>query len=275
MSPPPRVGLCTDSNAQLPPSLVERFGVEVVPITITMDHDDYLEGSDLDADSFYARFSDEHRPDEQLLDRGCTEILSVHVTSAISGVLKSARLAAHRVDTPVRLVDSGTAGFGVGCCVWAAGEALERGATLDEAAAVAEALSPTIGNVFVVGSLDRLRSTGRLPAGPTSIAIPVLALNRGVVEVIAEVDTMVDAVNSMAAEVVSRGRHLHVAVGHGDAATASIADALEAAVGESATVDELVRYRVGPSIGANTGPGTVACFAFTTTATAPSTRAAS
>jgi DegV family protein with EDD domain len=290
MSPPPRVGLCTDSNAQLPPSLVERFGVEVVPITITMDHDDYLEGSDLDADSFYARFSDEHRPDvttsppspgqfalayEQLLDRGCTEILSVHVTSAIAGVLKSARLAAHRVDTPVRLVDSGTAGFGVGCCVWAAGEALERGATLDEAAAVAEALSPTIGNVFVVGSLDRLRSTGRLPAGPTSIAIPVLALNRGVVEVIAEVDTMVDAVNSMAAEVVSRGRHLHVAVGHGDAATASIADALEAAVGESATVDELVRYRVGPSIGANTGPGTVACFAFTTTATAPSTRAAS
>jgi fatty acid-binding protein DegV len=32
----PRIGLCTDSTAQLPPALVERFDVAVVPVTITL-----------------------------------------------------------------------------------------------------------------------------------------------------------------------------------------------------------------------------------------------
>ena len=132
---PQRIGLCTDSNAQLPPALVERYGVEVVPITITIDDDEYLEGVDLDADAFYARFDapsgNGGRPTigtsqpspgqfaltyEELLDRGCTEILSIHVASSMSGTLNSARLAAHRLGVPVRLVDAATAGFGIGCC---------------------------------------------------------------------------------------------------------------------------------------------------------------
>ena len=33
-------------------------------------------------------------------------------------------------------------------------------------------------------------------------------------------------------------------------------------MGETAVVDEVIRYRVGPSIGAHTGPGTVGCFMF-------------
>jgi len=54
---PPRIGLVTDSNAQLPPELVERYGVEVVPLTVTIDGVDHLEGVDLDADGFYDRFA--------------------------------------------------------------------------------------------------------------------------------------------------------------------------------------------------------------------------
>ena len=47
------IGLCTDSNAQLPAELVDRYGVEVVPLTVTLDGDDFLEGVNLDADGFY------------------------------------------------------------------------------------------------------------------------------------------------------------------------------------------------------------------------------
>ena len=47
-----------------------------------------------------------------------------------------------------------------------------------------------------------------------------------------------------------------------DAATQPLADGLEAAVGEAASVIDVVRYRVGPSVGAHTGPGTVGCFVF-------------
>lgn len=293
-----KIGICTDSSAQLPRELIERYDVAVVPITVTVDDHDYLEGVDLDADAFYGMFTADHQPTistsqpspgqfamayDELLDRGCTEILSIHVGATMSGTINSARLAAHGLDVPVRLVDSGTASFGVGCCVWAAAEAVMAGATLDEAASIADRLAPMIGNVFIVGALDLMRRGGRGGAEAVATAdgdgVPVLTLRNGTVEVVERVATLVDAVNSMAAYTlhwVGDGDHrlagsvsLNVAIGTADAAAAPLTAALEAAVEAAGNVHEVVHYRVGPSVGAHTGPGTAGCFMFPTTAPAP------
>jgi fatty acid-binding protein DegV len=154
--------------------------------------------------------------------------------------------------------------------VWAAGDALAGGASIDEAASVAESIAPRLGNVFIVGSLDVLRAGGRVDVGEAAGRIPVLELRDGAVVVVAQVDTVLEAINTMATTVVGFGRRLRVAVGHGDRAAEAIADALESAVVETAVVetavvDEVIRYRVGPSIGAHTGPGTVSCFVFPST----------
>lgn len=271
------IGVCTDSNSQMPAELAQRYGIEVVPLTITVDDIDYLEGVDLDADGFYAKYASGHRPAvatsqpspgqfavayEDLLARGCTEILSIHVTAAASGTINAARLAAHSVPSPVRLVDSGTASFGISCCVWAAAEAIAYGATLDEAAQIAEQLAPKIGNVFVVGALDHLHDNGRGAGVEHADGLPLLTMKGGQVEVVARVPNVVEAVNAMATYAIGCGDHLRVAVGHSDWETAPLGDALEAAVGEAANVLDVVRYRVGPSVGAHTGPGTAGCFMF-------------
>jgi DegV family protein with EDD domain len=288
-SPRGVVGLCTDSSAQLPPDLADRFGVEIVPLTVVVDDDEHLEGIDLDADGFYARFGPDHRPTvatsqpspgqfamayDALAERGCTEILSIHVSSAVSGTINAARLAARHAAVPVRLVDSGTASFGVSCCVWAAAEALAAGACLDVAAKAAESLAPTIGNVFVVGALDLLAAGGRaggdiaeeaarIAAGDTADeAIPVLSLRDGQVEVLERVGTPDAAVRVMAAYLAGWGQDVRVAIGHADRQAEPLTDALVEAVRSSADVAEVVRYRVGPSVGAHTGPGTVGGFVF-------------
>jgi DegV family protein with EDD domain len=270
------IGICTDSNSQLPASLAERYGIEVVPLTVTVDHVDHLEGIDLGADAFYSHFAHGHCPVvatsqpspgqfvvayDDLIARGCTEILSIHVSAAVSGTINAARLAAHSVPLPVRLVDSGTASFGISCCVWAAAAAVADGATIDEAAAIAEGLAPKIGNVFVVGALDHLHAGGRATALGGD-GLPVLSLRGGTVEVVERVASALEAVNAMARYAIGWGDQLRVAVGHSDAATEPLADAIEAAVGEAASVTEVVRYRVGPSVGAHTGPGTAGCFMF-------------
>jgi DegV family protein with EDD domain len=271
------IGICTDSNSQMPVELARRYGIEVVPLTITVDDVDYLEGVDIDADEFYSRYTNGHRPVvgtsqpspgqfavayEDLLARGCTEILSIHLTAAASGTINAARLAAHSVPSPVRLVDSGTASFGISCCVWAAAEAIAYGATLDEAAQIAEQLAPKIRNVFVVGALDHLHRNGRGADVQHDEGTAVLTMRDGKVEVVARAGTVLEVVNTMATYAIACGDRLRVAVGHSDWETAPIADALEAAIGESANVIDVVRYRVGPSIGAHTGPGTVGCFMF-------------
>ncbi len=252
-----------------------------MPITVTVDEVDYLEGIDLDADGFYAKFGPGRTPVvttsqpspgqfamayEALVARGATEILSVHVGAGVSGTLNSARLAARSVAVPVRLVDSATASFGVSCCVWAAVEAIETGASLDVAAAVAESLAPRIGNVFIVGGLDLMRAGGRggdaMSAVNVADGIPVLSLADGQVKVVGRAGSADEAVEAMAACVLSGGDALRVAVGVADRHAAPLADALEAAVVGAPNVIELVRYRVGPSVGAHTGPGTVGAFWF-------------
>ena len=269
------IGLCTDSNAQLPPDLVERYGVEVVPLTVTIDGHAFLEGVDLDADAFYARFAGGAAPTvttaapspgrfvaayEALAERGATEILSVHIGSAISATLNAARVAAGAAPVPVRLVDTGTASFAVACCLWEAAEAVARGAALEEAAQVAERVASRTDNVFVVRALELARRGGRLSVEADRTlegdSIPVLRLVGGAFQAVAQARTVEEAANAMADAVRSGGSSLRVGLSIADAGAAPLRRALEERLAGASEVLELVRYRVGPSVGVHTGPGT-------------------
>jgi hypothetical protein len=82
-----------------------------------------------------------------------------------------------------------------------------------------------------------------------------------------------DAVAVMVAEVVAFGSGLRVGVGMADRVMAEVADDLEEVLRHHDAVDEVVRYRIGPSVGSHVGPRTVGCFMLPR-APAPSTRAA-
>ena len=264
----------TDSNAQLPAGLAERYGVEVVPLTVVVDGKEHLEGVDLDADAFYDRFR-RGRPTvstaqpspgrfaaayEAVAERGATEILSVHIGSSVSGTVNSARLATQVSPVPVRIVDTGTASFAVSLCLWEAAEAIAAGATLEEAAAASERVGATVGNVFVLGALDVARAGGRLAddvVSSTPAAIPVLTLSGGMMREIDRCADMDAAARAMASFVRASGSSLRVGVGLSDDGTLPLVTALEDRLREAPEVAELVRYRIGPSVGAHTGPGTV------------------
>ncbi len=267
------IGLVTDSNSQLPAELAERYGVEIVPLSVTVDGEEFLEGVDLDADEFYARFRSGRpvvstaQPSpgrfaeayEAAAERGATEILSVHIGSSVSGTVNSARLASKVSPVPVRIVDTGTASFAVSLCLWAAAEAAAAGATLEEAAAAAERVGATVGNVFVVGALDLARAGGRLagdvPAATTTI--PVLTLAAGVMREVDRCHDMAEAAEVMARFIQAGGRSLRVGVGVSDPGTLPLVEALEDRLRAAPEVSEVVRYVIGPSVGAHTGPGTV------------------
>jgi DegV family protein with EDD domain len=265
------IGLCTDSNAQLPPGLAARFGVEVVPLSVSIDGVDRLEGVDLHADEFYERLSADPVPAistaapspgrfaaayERLAAAGATEVLSVHIGSALSGTANAARLAAASAPVPVRLVDTGTASFAIACAVRAAGEALEQGAGAEEAAAAATAVAATCGNVFVVGTLDLARAGGRLHDSATGNGLTVLALVDGAMRPVASTPSSTEAAERLAEAVVRSGDRLRVGVGHSDESSLEVADGLAQRLEGHVAVHDVVRYRIGPSVGAHTGPGT-------------------
>jgi len=276
--------IVTDSNAQFPAQLVARYAVEVVPLQVSVDGETFAEGTELTADDFYGRFDGGATPEvatsqpspgafietyARLAAEGATHILSIHIGSDLSGTLNSARLAAQSVDVAVRLVDTATASFGVSCCVWEAAEALRTGASPEDAAIVAESVVSTVGNVFVVGALDLARSGDRMRIDhdPGDAAgIPVLSLVDGEIEIVGAASDIGACAEAMAAVARAWGTGLRAAVGTADRGADDLADELEAALAASDEIVEVVRYRIGPSVGAHTGPGTAGAFFWPATA---------
>ena len=279
------IGIAVDSNSQMPTDLAARHGIAVVPLTVTVDGIDHLEGVDLDSDTFYDSWTDTHEPKietsqpspgafvaaySELIERGATEILSIHVADSMSGTLNSARLAANLVDVPVRLVDTGTASFGISCCAWSAAEAVAAGADLDRAAALAETRAAGLHTTFVVGVprlIDRSgRAAGLEVEGAAADGIPVIAMTGPDLSVLATVHDLDAAVSAMVSDALewtpSGDDGLRIAVGTSDESSAPMSRALTEALTGADGVAEVLQYRIGPSVGAHTGPGTSGLFVF-------------
>jgi len=240
-------------------------------LTVVVDGVAYREGEDLSNDWFYdalragaavstasASPGDLAATYEEAAADGAQAVLSIHIGSDLSATVGAARVAAAESPIPVEVVDSGTASFAIGCCVWAAGEALTGGGTVAMAAASARRVAGRLGNVFMVRTLDLPRRGGRFAGDPTTNALPVLALEGGAMRTVTEVSNGEEALEAMVSYVgdwATAGEHLRVGVG--DAQAGGLATVLADRLRRIRIVDEVVRYEVGPSVAAHTGVGTV------------------
>lgn len=262
---PIAVRIVTDSNAMLPAELAARFDILEVPLTIVVDGRARPE-HEVDLPEFYDQLrrgtpisTAAPSPGEILatyrraVAAGAESILSIHVGSNQSATISAVRLAAHDLDVPVEIVDTGTASFIEGCCVWRAAEVLASGAGLDQAAQAAAAVAVDARSVFTIGEISRATAGGRL-AVHDGVGVPVFASTGPDMHELDRVTSEADAMAVMTAQVAAHPGPLRVGIGHADAPEA--ADALERALGSLPNVAESIRYLVGPSVAAHTGAGT-------------------
>jgi fatty acid-binding protein DegV len=258
------VAICTDSSALFPVGALDRLGITVVPIAITLDGEPFDAREDA-IDDFYARLSEGARattsqpsPGEfleayaRIEADGATEVLSIHLDARVSGTLASAELAAREAHVPVTVVDTRTVSFGVGVCVRAAAEAIVSGASARQAAEAVVQVAATLRNAFVAHG----GPAARVPDAP---AWSVLEFTDGRVDPGDACDTIGEAIDTMASR-VSEERSVRVGVGHAAASTEPAADALALSLGSNSRVVHVERYRVGPAVGAHTGPLSFGAF---------------
>lgn len=207
---------------------------------------------------------------QELIDGGVDQILSIHIADAMSGTLNSARLAAQDVEAPIRLVDTGTASFGISCCAWAAAEAIAAGADIEAAATVAESSAASLRTAFIVGVPSLIDRSGRADGVAVEAAsgdgIPVLAMTGGDLSVLTTAPNLDGAVQAMVDDALawapSSADGLRIAVGASDVSSAPVSRAITDLVAADRRVAEVLHYRIGPSVGAHTGPGTAGLFVF-------------
>lgn len=264
------IRIVTDSASMLPDSLRHRFGIDVVPITITIDGCERREGVDLTAADFYARlaegaevttaapapgaFADVYRAAG---DAGASAVLSIHTGADYSATAASATVAAGRSDVPVTVVDTGVSSFPLALCVWSAADRLAAGGNIEAAAEAAQLTGARTGSLFVVGVPEVARRGGRFVAVRGELTTTsVLELVEGGISDLGRADDIETVTDIMVDRTVAlaESRPLRIGVGHaaGDDVAALLVEQLEGRPG----VRDLTTYQVGPSVGAHTGPGT-------------------
>jgi DegV family protein with EDD domain len=169
--------IVTDTTCDLPESVVEKFGITVIPLYINVGEQSFLDGKDLSRDEFYSRLptldpypkTAAPGPDtfrqvyEQLAREGATAILSMHVASSLSGTFNSARLGAEQVTSiPVTVFDSQQLSLGLGLQVLAAANEAAKGCTVSEIVSMLEDMVPRVHVFAVLDTLEYLRRSGRV-----------------------------------------------------------------------------------------------------------------
>ena len=274
----PSTAVVADTTSYLPPELIRQHAVHLVSLYVGIEGEQEREADIDDLHGFYERLriSDQavttSQPSvgdfisvyEPLLaeDR---EIISIHLSSGISGTYESAIQARERLTAEgkggerIVVCDSRTGCGGMGLMILGAANAVENGASAAEANERAQAVREELKIWFAVDTLDYLRRGGRIGAarawiGTTLKIKPILTLEEEITP-IERVRTRSRAFERM----VDYGRQRHEAGADGwvvqhvqDPENAQrLVEACKPIFGS----DPVFTSEVGPVIGAHVGPG--------------------
>ena len=277
--------IVTDSSADLPDSLVRELGVEVLPLSFTVQgktYHNYPDDREMDPKVFYKMLRDGEMATtsavnvaeytamlEPLLQAG-KDVLVLAFSSGLSTTYQSSVIAVNELseqypDRKICTVDTLCASMGQGLMVWLAVQEQRKGKSLEEVRDWVEENKLHLCHWFTVDDLHFLKRGGRISAATavvgTMLSIkPVLhvddeghlismgkARGRG-----ASLTALVDHMEQTVTDVDT------VFISHGDC----LADAEKVAadVKKRFGTKDVVINNIGPVIGAHAGPGTVALF---------------
>jgi len=276
-----KIGIVCDSTCDLGLEWFEQHQVRMVPLKVLFGEDTYLDWIDLSPDQFYEKLAaapslpktsqpspaDFAAAYSGLAEEGFEEIVSVHLTAALSGTFESATLAAADSPVPVRVIDTKLVSHATGLAVKAAVAARDAGGDADAIEAAALKVSRNGRLFFILDTLEYLVKGGRagkaagLAAAMLSIK-PVLTFNaEGTIEPFKKVKGLRKAIAELAAHVAqdsaSTGR-MRLVVIHG--CSPDLAEELRAALANAGADMEFEGFgEIGAVIGTYAGPGAVGC----------------
>ena len=272
------VAVVTDSTAYLPDELTEGYGIHVVPLYVVLAGRSGREGWDVGPDEVARTLGvrgqtvSTSRPTpgdfvaayRRALDEGAERLVSIHLSSELSGTWDAARLAASQVgEHIVTVVDSRSAAMGAGFAVLAAARSAAAGADAATVARVAQDIADATRTFFVVDTLEHLRRGGRIGSAAavlgSALAVkPVLHVQDGRVVPLEKVRTSARALNRLVQRAVEAAGQGPVSVAVHHLAAAEKAERLAADIRDRLPqLRELHVSELGAAIGAHVGPGAV------------------
>ncbi|MCI6995816.1 MAG: DegV family protein [Eubacterium sp.] len=278
--------IVTDNTADLPYSYYKEHGMEYTYLTYTMDGQSYGKNQELEFSDFYARMRNGSMPTTSqvnaeeakevfcpILEQG-KDILYLAFSSGLSGTYNSVRLAAEELqeeypERKIVVIDTLSASLGEGLLVDKAVELKEQGLSLEENAAWLEEHKLNLCHVFTVDDLFHLHRGGRVSKVAAVVGTminlkPVLHVdNEGHLIPLKNVrgrkKSLSGLVSLMEEQIGEwKDKNTKIFISHGDCR--EDAEYVAKLVKEKFGYETFLINYVGATIGAHSGPGTIALF---------------
>ena len=278
--------ITTDNNSDLPEKYFKDHGVGCMYLSYSMDGKNYTHENFLPEHEFYEAMRNGSMPTtaqvnpenaktllEPYLKEG-KDILHIAFSSGLSGTYNRSRIAAEELmeeytDRRIIVVDSLSASLGQGLLVWLAQQKKELGQTLEDVADWVEKNKLKMVHLFTVDDLNHLYRGGRVSRTTAIVGSmlnikPVLHVdNEGKLTAIGKVrgrkKALQELVKLMDEKIGSFGADCDtIFISHGDCE--QDAQYVAAKVKEKYNIKNIIINQVGATIGAHSGPGTMALF---------------
>ena len=168
--------IVTDSTCDLPADLAASLNITIVPLSVIFGEESFLDGIDITPAAFVekltttkalphtaqpspAAFTEVY---QHLLAEG-HDIVSIHISTKLSGTLQSARLGGESLDAGrITYIDSAWTSMGLGLMVLEAAHAAVEGATASDIVRLTDDLRGKIGLLLFCDTLEFLQRGGRI-----------------------------------------------------------------------------------------------------------------
>ncbi|XOQ12855.1 MAG: DegV family protein [Shouchella clausii] len=273
-----KTAVLTDSTAYLDKQTLEELGIYTIPLSVIFSGKNYREEMDLSTDAFYEKLSTEEalpttsQPAigmftellQELKDEGYTDVVSVHLSSKISGTLQTALSAGEMVEgITLHGVDSEISCAPQGFLARTAAKLALEGTPPENIVAELEKIKAQIRAYFVVHDLHHLRRGGRLNGAQALIGSmlqikPILHFEEGLIVPYAKVRTEKKALNhilDMLFDDLAAGNVNEVTVIHANNRAGAMQ--LKEKIAEQHPTTTIQISYFGPVIGTHLGSGSL------------------
>ncbi|HOU13192.1 MAG TPA: DegV family protein [Anaerolineae bacterium] len=269
-----RIRIITDSVADIPPELIQRLNIKVVPIHLIMGKQSYLVDGFGDHGWFYRELLQSSvmpttaapspekflRMYRELVAEGAEDIIGLFAAANVSSLYDHALLAAQELSgARVSVLDTGQISMGIGWLALIAAEAAARGDSMAEIETLVKAARARTQVFGLLDSLEYLRRSGRVGWATTQVVTllqikPMISFADGEARLIGRVRTHQRALQQMVDLVKGLTPLEKLAVLHAHTEPAAVMRLQEALAPYAPEQPPLV-VEVGPIFGAHVGPG--------------------
>ncbi len=170
------IAIVTDSTSDISPDLATQHGIHIVPAILVVDGRSLEDGMGISREELYQQMPTmKSSPTTAapstgtfqgayaaLFEQGIDQIISIHVSSLLSGMYNAALVAAKTFGKRVNVVDSCHVTLGLGFQVLAAAQAARMGKAISEILKIIDEIRQHTHLVAMLDTLEYARRSGRI-----------------------------------------------------------------------------------------------------------------